>query len=360
MADGNNEATWANIESVGDWQADIDPTTGKKFWWRRTSVDDNRGARQERIQPGTDYAFETVSDENFNGGNPDPGQVEYKTAGTSVDQHTSTGAKILSKVVPAFIGAVAGGGLLSSLGYGPYAGQVAADLGLGGSSGLGGAAAGLNGTPAITPEMLAAANATSDPIAYLAAQANAVAPGSWGALDPAYLASLTTVPPGTMTPGYQAPPDWPATTAATTAASTAASTAAKAAETSGLLKSIADKTGISEDILKMIIPGLGAAATYFDAASKDGERNGYQPSTDMLTAHMNKSPMQNRQQFSDLVNRGPQNITPQYTTSLAGGQPQFSTGLLPIPPVGQRTGYQHPQLAQSGLLLNNPFRRPIG
>jgi hypothetical protein len=112
--------------------------------------------------------------------------------------------------------------------------------------------------------------------------------------------------------------------------------------------------------LKAIAPFLGAVGSYFDAASNNGERNGYQPSTDMLTAHMNKSPMQNRQQFSDLVNRGPQNITPQYTTSLAGGQPQFSTGLLPIPPVGQRTGYQHPQLAQSGLLLNNPFRRPIG
>jgi hypothetical protein len=333
MADGNNEATWANIESVGDWQADIDPTTGKKFWWRRTAVDDKRGARQERIQPGTDYAFETVSDENFNGGNPDPGQVEYKTAGTSVDQHTSTGAKILSKVVPAFIGAVAGGGLLSSLGYGPYAGQVAADLGLGGASGLGGAAAGnaagLGGADAVTAaEWFGGPGAATNPSAGLFGSGAAAAGAG--------------------------------TTAATTAASTAASTAAKAAETSGLLKSIADATGISEDILKMIIPGLGAVGSYFDAASKDGERNGYQPSTDMLTAHMNKSPMQNRQQFSDLVNRGPQNITPQYTTSLAGGQPQFSTGLLHIPPVGQRTGYQHPQLAQSGLLLNNPFRRPIG
>jgi hypothetical protein len=61
-------------------------------------------------------------------------------------------------------------------------------------------------TPEITAEMLAGANATSDPIAYLNAQAG------WTAPDPAYLATLTTVPPGTVTPGYTEPPPWPTDT----------------------------------------------------------------------------------------------------------------------------------------------------
>ena len=106
---------------------------------------------------------------------------------------------------------------VNGLASGASATEAAIGSALGGNGlvgGLGGAAAGGAtfgpASPEITAEMLTGANATSDPIAYLNAQAG------WTASDPAYMATLTTVPPGTITPGYQAPPAWPETPPAAT------------------------------------------------------------------------------------------------------------------------------------------------
>jgi hypothetical protein len=88
-----------------------------------------------------------------------------------------------------------------------------------------------------------------------------------------------------------------------------AGTAASAG--SGLLKSLSDLTGISESVLKTLIPVAGGALSYFDAKRNDGKVQGYQPSIDVLTANAQR-----------------QWQPPQFSTSIPP-PPQFSTGLIP-------------------------------
>jgi hypothetical protein len=157
---------------------------------------------------------------------------------------------------------VAGGQALGLIPQGTVGGLAsgAAEAGLwGGVEGLGGLAGGATfgpASPEITAEMLAGANATSDPIAYLNAQAG------WTAADPAYMATLTTVPSGTITPGYQAPPSWPEAppTSPPGTQTPPPVDPAKAATTGGLVKSVADMLGISESAARLLVAATPALA----------------------------------------------------------------------------------------------------
>lgn len=224
-------------------------------YWRNTALDPTRGANQQGVVE--DFGIEFVPADKINGGNPDPSAVEYRSGGTNILQHNNEpfpGASTLVKLAPLLI---AGAGIGSAAAAGEFG-----SLGglLGGTEG----AAGLGGTPEITDAMLAGANATSDPIAYLNAQAG------WTAADPAYLASLTTVPVGTTTPGYAAPPAAP--TAPVSPTATAPST--------GLLDKVATgglgALGTS-DWAKLAAALGGGALSYLDAANQNGKTQGNAP-----------------------------------------------------------------------------------
>lgn len=227
------------------------------------------------IAAGTEQGIEFVPIDQFNGGNFDPSAVQYGVTGTAVNQNNNEPFPGASNLVLGALGAIAGGAAGQAAGLWNLPGGAIAE------GAAAGTAAGGTALPEITAEMIAAANATSDPIAYLAAQANAAVPGSWGPLSPAYLASLTTVPVGTTLPGYLnelISPSFPGettqtgtTSQGTTPPVTPTSTGGGATPPTNAMVDWVSKTlGISPELARLILT-VGGAALPVIAGQIDGD-----------------------------------------------------------------------------------------
>jgi len=287
MATKNADGYWINdpedlIGTPGPgWFPWIDPNTGKRNGWTN--------GKNGYIEEG-----KTLAD------------AESWTK--APDQHHGA-AKLMKPVVLGSLAAMAGAGAAGAMGFGPAAGMgpnlltgAGEAAGAAGSTGAGGL---LGGTPEVTEAMLAGANATSDPIAYLAAQQG----GAWGAVDPAYLSTLSTV-------GGTAAGSWLGDGVPVQAPS-------QTPKPKGLLSGL-------PDWLKLALTGAGAYGLYKDAANKNGQPTGYQPSLDK-GAQLLGSPQ----------------YKPTYTTKLSSA-PQYDVNSMYIP---QSEAERRRQLAQRlGLL----------
>jgi hypothetical protein len=112
------------------------------------------------------------------------------------------------------------------------------------------------GLPEITPQMLAAANATSDPLGYLLTLANGgTGAGALGTIAADALAGLTTVGAS-------------AASGLTTVGASAASGAANS-----LVRGVAEALGVSEDIAKLIVTAAPAVLTGIGNLTEDDEDN---------------------------------------------------------------------------------------
>lgn len=333
------------------WEAQYDGAGNLIGFVQPTALDDTRGARQQRnegnqgIVPGSDYAFNFLPVDKWNGGNFDPANLEYRTGGTSVYQNNPEpfpGAGDLVKTFIAAVGAGAGGEALGLFGPGGFNGM----MGINGATGAATTAAGT-----LTPEQIAAIYAAGDIPATEAALAST---GWLGATDAATYALAGTPsvygPTGLTTElasqayGPTSALDGSSAASNVTGAGTG-STTGSAAAGSGLVNSIAKTLGIDPatlqtlvDVGKIVIPGVGAVASYLDADKKDGTKTGSPEISNQLVDRSKIAPYNNSGLANFMAQGGPQ-FTPTWTT-----------GLTPPPAAGQRTNYVYDPRLTTGLI----------